>query len=206
MPRRRFQFFSGRGRGGTKSRTKQQLIDLIQTHVVIAASETPIPQTQPTFIEVCAGAGGLSSGLMKSGFVPLLLNDNNKDCCATLKKNHPGANVVCASMDVIDFTPFVGKVDLLTGGVPCQSFSQAGTRKGLEDPRGDLMMKFAAILKQLRPRTFMIENVKGLLTHEGGETIKKIIGALNADGFYDIQYKCLDASHYGVPQKRERVF
>lgn len=78
-----------------------------------------------TFIEVCAGCGGLSSGLIKAGFTPLLLNDNNKDCCKTLKHNHKDANVILSSMDKIDYTPYINKVDLLAGGVPCQSFSQA---------------------------------------------------------------------------------
>ena len=159
-----------------------------------------------SFIEVCAGGGGLSSGLMKSGFIPVLLNDNNRDCCKTLKHNHPDANVICGSMDKIDYSSYIGNVDLLTGGVPCQSFSQAGLRKGLEDPRGDLMLKFIDILNLIKPKLFMIENVKGLLTHENGETIKKIINALNKNNLYNITYKCLDASKYDVPQKRERVF
>jgi DNA (cytosine-5)-methyltransferase 1 len=159
-----------------------------------------------SFIEVCAGGGGLSSGLIKSGFIPILLNDNNSDCCKTLKKNHPDVNIICGSMDKIDYSKYIGKVDLLTGGVPCQSFSQAGLRKGLEDPRGDLMLKFIDILNVVNPKIFMIENVKGLLTHDNGETIKKIINALNKNNLYNITYKCLDASKYDVPQKRERVF
>lgn len=162
--------------------------------------------TAATFIEVCAGGGGLSAGLMKAGFVPLLLNDNNSDCCKTLKHNHPDANVICGSMNKIDYSVFVDRVDLLTGGVPCQSFSQAGLRKGLEDPRGDLMIKFIEIIKVIHPKLFMIENVKGLLTHDEGKTIIKIIDLLAANDLYDVSYKCLDASKYDVPQKRERVF
>lgn len=167
---------------------------------------TNINSTSYTFIEVCAGGGGLSSGLMKSGFTPLLLNDNNKDCCKTLKHNHPETNVVCESMDSIDFSQYINKIDLLTGGVPCQSFSQAGLRKGLDDPRGDLMMKFIDILHLIKPKLFMIENVKGLITHDKGNTILKIIQMLNRNNLYNITYKCLDSSKYGVPQKRERVF
>ena len=161
---------------------------------------------KPTFIEVCAGCGGLSSGLIKAGFTPLLLNDNNKDCCATLKQNHPDTNIILSSMDKIDYTPYIDKVDLLAGGVPCQSFSQAGLRKGLEDPRGDLMFKFIEILNLIKPKIFMIENVKGLLSHDKGKTIKKIIEMINRNDLYEINYKCLDASKYNVPQKRERVF
>ena len=77
-------------------------------------------EQNPTFIELCAGAGGLGSGLIKAGFTPLLLNDNNKDCCKTLKHNHPDVNVVCDSMVNIDYTQYKGKVDLLANGSPCQ--------------------------------------------------------------------------------------
>jgi DNA (cytosine-5)-methyltransferase 1 len=163
-------------------------------------------ETKYTFIEVCAGGGGLSSGLIKAGFIPLLLNDNNSDCCKTLKKNHINVNVILDSMDKIDYSKYINKVDLLTGGVPCQSFSQAGLRKGLDDPRGDLMIKFVEILNLIKPKVFMIENVKGLLTHDNGNTIKKIIDTINENDLYNISYKCLDSSKYNIPQKRERVF
>jgi DNA (cytosine-5)-methyltransferase 1 len=185
------------------SKTKAQLLELIESRQSVTDNQAVLPYT---FIEVCAGGGGLSSGLIKAGFTPLLLNDNNGDCCKTLKKNHPDANVVLGSMESIDYSKYVDKVDLLTGGVPCQSFSQAGLRKGLDDPRGDLMIKFIDILNLVKPKVFMIENVKGLLTHDGGNTIKTIIEAMNQNNLYDIKYKCLDASKYGVPQKRERVF
>jgi DNA (cytosine-5)-methyltransferase 1 len=209
------------------SKNKQQLLELINVKQKIPecdeintatiltpftpftqhTSFTSFTQQSPaTFIEVCAGCGGLSSGLIKSGFTPILLNDNNSDCCKTLKHNHQDANVVCASMDKIDYSQFIDKVDLLTGGVPCQSFSQAGLRKGLDDPRGDLMIKFIEILNLIKPKLFMIENVKGLLTHDKGKTIDKIIRTLNKNDLYNISYKCLDASKYDVPQKRERVF
>jgi len=161
---------------------------------------------QPTFIEVCAGAGGLSSGLMKAGFTPLLLNDNNKDCCETLKKNHPNTNIVCSPMENIDLTPYIGKVNLLTGGIPCQSYSQSGLRKGLDDPRGELIYTFIDMLHLVKPEMFMIENVKGLITHEKGETIKTIINLLNREQLYDIEYKLLNSADFNVPQKRERVF
>ena len=205
------------------SKNKQQLIELINSNQQIPICElNPSVETNDicnlqniiispathtyTFIEVCAGGGGLSAKLIKSGFTPILLNDNNNDCCKTLKHNHPDANIICGSMDKIDYSQYVNKVDLLTGGVPCQSFSQAGLRKGLDDPRGDLMIKFIEILNLIKPKIFMIENVKGLLTHDDGKTIEKIIDALNKNNLYNISYKCLDASKYDVPQKRERVF
>ena len=204
------------------SKNKSQLIELIYSKQQIKESnkiqeniksdiesniESQVESDKKySFIEVCAGGGGLSAGLIKAGFTPILLNDNNSDCCKTLKYNHPDANIIHSSMDKIDYTQYINKVDLLTGGVPCQSFSQAGLRKGLEDPRGDLMMKFIEILNLIKPKIFMIENVKGLLTHDNGKTIAKIIETLNKNNLYNITYKCLDASKYNVPQKRERVF
>jgi DNA (cytosine-5)-methyltransferase 1 len=79
-------------------------------------------------------------------------------------------------------------------------------RKGLDDKRGDLMFKFIEILNKIKPKIFMIENVKGLLTHNNGETLKIILNEINDNNMYNITYKCLDASKYNVPQKRERVF
>lgn len=161
---------------------------------------------KPTFIELCAGCGGLSSGLIKAGFEPVLLNDNNIDCCKTLQKNHKDVNIIYGSMESIDFEKYRESIDLLTGGVPCQSFSQAGSRKGLNDPRGNLMLKFIEIIQIVRPKVFMIENVKGLLNHDKGKTFTEIINSLNEIKLYNIKFKCLDSSKFGVPQKRERVF
>lgn len=162
---------------------------------------------QPTFIEVCAGAGGLSCGLIKAGFKPLLLNDMDKNCCATLRANHPSmANdkIKCCSMKDLDMSPYIGQVDLLTGGVPCQSFSQAGKRGGLDDERGGLMLTFIEMVNKIKPKIFMIENVKGLMTHDNGETFQTILHAFDMTQ-YDITYKLLNASKHNVPQKRERV-
>ena len=90
------------------------------------------------FIEVCSGAGGLSLGLIQAGMNPIMLNDNNKDCCNTLEKNHPDHHIVLGNLEDIDFSSCISRkreniIDLLCGGVPCQSFSQAGKRKGLDD-------------------------------------------------------------------------
>lgn len=159
-----------------------------------------------TFIEVCAGAGGLSSGLIHAGLTPVLLNDNNKDCCATLRMNHPGVPVICAPMNELDLTPFIDRVDLLAGGVPCQSFSQAGCRRGLEDPRGELMNQFANMVHTIHPKIFMIENVRGLMTHNGGHTLTEVINLMDPDKLYHIVYRLLNATDYDVPQKRERIF
>jgi DNA (cytosine-5)-methyltransferase 1 len=159
-----------------------------------------------TFIEVCSGGGGLSKGLILSGFTPLLLNDNDKDCCNTLKKNHKDVNVICSPMEKLDLTQYENKCDLLTGGIPCQSFSQSGLRKGLEDIRGQLLYTFIKMIDVVKPKIFMIENVKGMITHNKGETIKEIIELLSTNKLYDVEYQLLNAVDYSVPQKRERIF
>lgn len=162
-------------------------------------------KTKPNFIELCAGAGGLSSGLQKAGFTPILLNDIDKNCCNTLRQNHKKIRIEECSFTDIDFTPFRNKVDILCSGNPCQSFSQAGLRRGMEDPRGHLLISLLEVIKQVNPKMFLIENVKGLLTHNNGDTFSEYLEMLN-ELDYEITYKLLNAFDYEVPQKRERVF
>lgn len=95
--------------------------------------------------------------------------------------------------------------DLLVGGFPCQAFSIAGKRKGFEDTRGTLFFDIARILKSKKPRRILLENVKGLLSHDNGDTFKVIITTLTKLG-YDIQWQVLNSKNFGVPQNRERVF
>jgi DNA (cytosine-5)-methyltransferase 1 len=159
----------------------------------------------PTFIEVCGGCGGLSSGFIEAGFRPILINEIENVFCNTLKKNHPGVNIVKGSMNDIDLKPYKGIVDVLMGGVPCQAFSQSGERKGLEDPRGQLITRFNTLINDCEPRMFLIENVKGLLSHNKGETFKGLITLFSNDGKYKVYHQVLNASDYEVPQKRERV-
>jgi DNA (cytosine-5)-methyltransferase 1 len=161
--------------------------------------------SHPKFIEVCAGCGGLSTGLTNAGFTPVLLNENDIYCCQTLLKNHPDVNINKNSMLDLDLRCHQN-IDLLTGGVPCQSFSQAGKRAGLADGRGQLLPYFNVLVKQCMPKVFMIENVKGLQTHEKGKTLSDIVKLLENNGLYRVQYNVLNAVNYSVPQKRERLF
>lgn len=155
------------------------------------------------FIEICAGCGGLSTGFINF-FKPILLNDNNKDCCETLKLNHKNVLIKCCKFENLEIDNYINKIDVLIGGVPCQSFSQAGKREGLKDPRGNLILKFIEIINNIKPKIFLIENVKGLLTINKGETFNLIIEQI--DKIYNVRYKILNAYDYEVPQKRERIF
>jgi len=153
-----------------------------------------VENPQHTFIEVCAGAGGLSKGFIDNGFIPLLLNDNNKYCVQTLKDNHPGINVMQSDMVDIDLNDYKN-VDVLIGGVPCQSFSQAGKRKGINDKRGKLILFFIKMINIIEPKIFLVENVKGLKTHNKGETLKFIINEMNKLNKYEIKYEILFLNH-----------
>jgi len=165
-----------------------------------------INDKQLTFIEVCAGAGGLSKGFIDAGFIPLLLNDTDKYCVETLKINHPEANIIKGSMVDLDLEKYKDKkIDILMGGVPCQSFSQAGKRKGIEDDRGKLIFHFIKMIIILNPNVFIIENVHGLLTHDNGNTLQMVINEINKIGKYIINYKVLNANDYSVPQNRKRL-
>ena len=159
-----------------------------------------------TFIEVCAGAGGLSKGFIDCGFEALLLNDTDKYCVETLKLNHPKINIIKGSMVDLDLEKYKEqKIDVLMGGVPCQSFSQAGKRKGIQDDRGKLILHFIEMINILNPNVFLIENVHGLVTHENGSTLKMIISEINKIDKYTINYKVLNANDYSVPQNRKRL-
>lgn len=158
-----------------------------------------------SFIEVCAGCGGLSKGFIDAGFQPLLINEIDKTACETLKKNHPHhrGRIVQGSMTELSLERC--SPDVLMGGVPCQAFSHAGERKGLKDPRGQLILEFNRLVNECRPKFLLIENVKGLATHEKGKTLESVLELFSNEGLYDINHQILNAGNYGVPQKRERI-
>ena len=163
------------------------------------------PRRTFTSIELFAGGGGLALGIHKAGFKHLLLNEFDKNACATLLKNMPDWNVVQDDIHNIDFTPYFGKVHLLTGGFPCQAFSYAGKRLGFEETRGTLFFELARAVKEIQPKVFMAENVKGLLEHDSGRTIETIKSVISELGYTLIEPRILRAILYNVPQKRERL-
>ena len=166
---------------------------------------------KPKTIELFAGAGGLALGIERAGFDTIGLIEFDKDAADTLRANRPEwrvinddiANISCQDLKEY-FNLQKGELDLLSGGAPCQSFSYAGKRLGLEDARGTLFYHYAKFLEQLQPKMFLFENVKGLLTHDKGRTYKTITDIFESTG-YTIQKKVLNAWDYGVAQKRERL-
>jgi len=158
-----------------------------------------------TFIEVCSGAGGLSKGFIDCGFKAVLLNDTDTHCVETLKLNHHDANIIKSSMLDLKLDEYKNKIDVLMGGVPCQSFSQAGKRKGINDSRGKLILHFINMINVLNPNVFIIENVQGLVTHNNGNTLQMVLDKINEIGRYVTKYKVLNANDYSVPQNRNRL-
>ena len=164
-----------------------------------------------TSIELFAGAGGLALGVEKAGFNTLGLIEFDKDAANTLKKNRPNwkvinddiANISCLDLEKY-FSIKKGELDLLSGGAPCQAFSYAGKRLGLEDARGTLFYHYALFLEKLQPKMFLFENVRGLLTHDHGKTYATMLDIFTRAG-YTIDKQVLNAWNYGVPQKRERL-
>ncbi len=171
-------------------------------------------QKNPTVIELFAGAGGLALGLEKAGFHSLGLVEIDKDASNTLRVNRPYWRVInddIANISPLDLEDFWGvnrrELDLLSGGAPCQSFSYAGKRLGLEDARGTLFYHYALFLQKLQPKMFLFENVRGLLSHDKGKTYETILSIFEQAGYMisSEQRKVLNAWDYGVAQKRERL-
>lgn len=156
-------------------------------------------------IELFAGAGGLALGLEQAGIRGIEFVEFNHSACDTLRKNRPNWNIVEQDIHTVDFKKYKNEdVDLVSGGAPCQAFSFAGKKLGFEDMRGTLFSEFARCVNEVRPKMFLFENVRGLLSHDKGRTFTTITQVFSNLG-YKIQYKVLNACYFGVGQKRERL-
>ncbi len=157
-------------------------------------------------LELFAGAGGLALGLEKAGLSCKLLNEIDPWACKTLRKNRPHWNVVEGDVANKSFEKFKGRIDIVTGGFPCQSFSYAGKKRGLDDARGTLFYEFARTVKEVEPLICVGENVRGLVSHDNGKTLQSMIQILEELGYDVLTPQVLKAVFYKVPQKRERLF
>ncbi len=161
-------------------------------------------QTKYTAIDLFAGAGGTALGLENAGLHHVLLNEFDKHAVATLRQNKPDWNVNGEDVHDVDFSEWRGKVDVIEGGFPCQAFSYAGKGRGFEDTRGTLFHEFARAVKEVQPKVAIGENVRGLLTHDEGRTLKIMVATLQSLG-YKVAYKVMRSQYLDVPQKRERL-
>lgn len=154
-----------------------------------------------TAISLFAGAGGLDMGFERAGFRTIWANDFESDACKT-HENWSTAKVVCSDVAKVDAAD-IPDADIMLGGFPCQGFSLSGPRK-IDDSRNVLYKHYVRIVKAKKPKMFVGENVKGLLTMGEGSIIEAIIEDFSDCG-YNVFYKLLNAKDYGVPEDRERV-
>ena len=155
------------------------------------------------YLSVCSGIEAATVAWHPLGWTAAAYSEIEKFPSQVLAHHYPN------TPNVGDMTKFkewnIGSIDLLVGGTPCQSFSVAGLRKGLDDPRGNLMLTYLAIADQYRPRWLVWENVPGVLSSNGGKDFGVFLGALGELG-YGFAYRILDAQYFGVAQRRRRVF
>ncbi len=179
--------------------------EFLQTDIKETVSNFVTPNYEYNVLELFAGAGGLAVGMEKAGLKCVALNEIDKHACETLRKNRPNWNVLEGDIKNFNFTEYHNQVDVVTGGFPCQAFSYAGKRLGFEDARGTLFYEFARVVKEVNPPICIGENVKGLLNHDNGKTLKGMISILDEIGYNVMPVKVLKAINFKVPQKRERL-
>ncbi|HHU74750.1 MAG TPA: DNA (cytosine-5-)-methyltransferase [Clostridiales bacterium] len=163
-----------------------------------------------TSVELFAGAGGLALGLEMAGFHVQGLVEIDKFATKTLSMNRPNWNVIeedivkVATEGMRKYLSKELEIDFISGGYPCQAFSYAGHKLGLEDVRGTMFYYFAQIIDEIKPKVFLAENVRGLISHDGGKTLKTMVNIYENLG-YRITWHLVKANDYNVAQKRERV-
>jgi len=155
------------------------------------------------YLSVCSGIEAATVGWHSLGWQPVAFSEIEPFPCAALAHHYPD---VPNWGDMTKFKEWPdAAIDVLVGGTPCQSFSVAGLRKGLDDPRGNLMLTYLAIAAKYRPKWVVWENVPGVLSSNGGNDFASLLQGLGELG-YGFAYRILDAQHFGVPQRRRRVF
>mgnify|MGYP000894425637 CR=1 FL=1 len=160
------------------------------------------------FIDLFAGIGGFRFGMESAGHECVAFCEIDKFARASYKAIHSTEGEI-ELHDITQVTDEeirnIGHVDAICGGFPCQAFSIAGNRRGFEDTRGTLFFEIARFASILKPKYLFLENVKGLLNHDKGDTFEVILSALDELG-YDVEWQVLNSKDFGVPQNRERVF
>jgi DNA (cytosine-5)-methyltransferase 1 len=163
---------------------------------------------KPIVVSFCSGSLGLDIGLERAGFETVLASEIDRDAVNTIRANRPHLRVIG---DLRHYTAAqvraaarIGNkdiIDLVVGGPPCQSFSTAGKHQGLDDPRGQVLLKFVELAIELGPRYVVVENVRGLMLNSAFDRVLGMFG----DADYVVSWNLYDAAYFGVPQRRERV-
>jgi DNA (cytosine-5)-methyltransferase 1 len=157
------------------------------------------------YLSVCSGMEAASVAWHPLGWTPVGFSEIEPFPCAILKHRFPNIPNYGSLTEYQSWPLEPGAIDLLVGGCPCQSFSVAGLRRGMQDPRGNLTLTYLGLADKLKPKWIVYENVPGLLSSNGGRDFGSFLGALVELG-YGFAYRVLDAQHFGVPQRRRRVF
>jgi len=182
---------------------------------LINPTSQPIPMNEPAqpapvgrpirYLSVCSGMEAASVAWHPLGWTPVGFSEIEPFPCAILKHRFPNVPNYGSLTEYQSWPLEPGAIDLLVGGCPCQSFSVAGLRRGMQDPRGNLTLTYLGLADKLKPKWIVYENVPGLLSSNGGRDFGSFLGALVELG-YGFAYRVLDAQHFGVPQRRRRVF
>lgn len=159
---------------------------------------------KPTVVSMFSGCGGVDLGFAQAGYEIVWANDFDEDACETYRQNI--GDIIHGDVTQLDI-PDVQDLDVLTAGFPCQPFSNAGSRKGTDDPRGQLYQQTLKFIEKLNPKVVMFENVRGILStkSENGNLIDDIVDVLTNEHGYHVSYRLMNFSHFGVPQNRIRV-
>lgn len=156
-------------------------------------------------ISLFSGAGGLDLGFHKAGFHTIIANEFDPKICPTFKANFPDTHLIEGDIRKVNESVFPEHITGIIGGPPCQSWSEGGSLRGIEDARGQLFYEYIRILKATQPLFFVAENVSGMLASRHSEAVKGFMRLFDEAG-YDVNLKMLNANDYGVPEDRDRIF
>lgn len=156
-------------------------------------------------ISLFSGCGGLDLGFEKAGFAIPIANEFDKTIWETFEANHPCTKLIKGDIRNINEADFPNNIDGIIGGPPCQSWSEAGSLRGINDARGQLFFEYIRILKDKQPKFFLAENVSGMLSNRHSDAVKNIVSMFEGCG-YDVSITLVNAKDYGVAQERKRVF
>lgn len=156
-------------------------------------------------ISLFSGCGGLDLGFERAGFNIPVANEYDKTIWETFKINHPRTHLIEGDIRKVSEAEFPDNVDGIIGGPPCQSWSEAGALRGINDERVQLFFDYIRILRKVKPKFFLAENVSGMLANRHNEAVRNII-KLFSDSGYNVTVTLVNAKDYGVAEERKRVF